>query len=79
MSASPITGYTVVLMHGDRSGLLGGFGPYDSKEAAEAGIAALELMPMADGVFEVLPLFGRPGAVEKKPSPVYRGGQVDVR
>ena len=79
MTNSPITGYTVVLQHHDRSGLLGAFGPYPSEEAARAGIAALQQMPMADGLYEVLPLFGAPGAPAKD-KPVYRalreGGTV---
>ena len=71
MASSPITGYTVVLQHTDRSGLLGAFGPYPTEEAANAGIAALKQMPMADGMYEVLPTFGAPGTPEK-PKPAYR-------
>jgi hypothetical protein len=61
MSNSPITGYIVVLQHHDRSGLLGAFGPYPSEEAAQAGVATLGQMPMADGMYDVLPIFGAPG------------------
>jgi hypothetical protein len=72
MASSPITGYIVVLQYTDRSGLLGAFGPYPTEEAAAAGIAALKLMPMVDGNYETLPIFGVPGAPEKAKQPVYR-------
>lgn len=65
MAESPLTGYVAVLRYYDRSGNIAAFGPYPTEDAALEGIATLKQMPLRDGDFDVLPLFGGFGAVSR--------------
>lgn len=63
MAESPITGYTVVLSYHDNSAIIAAFGPYPSEKAAFDAIEVLKQMPLTEGTFEAVPLFGAPGQV----------------
>lgn len=59
--AGPITGYAAILQYGDRSGIIGTYGPYPSERAAQLGIEWIRKTPVQDGLWRIEPMFGAPG------------------